>query len=119
MAQTYTSLGTALVAAGSGAATAVPQNAGPSPIVTVNATLVTTGGVVSIDGRNATAQGVTGASTFTDWRELYRVTVAANAVYAVPLSALSSNAVTPDQIRLTCVSRTDGTFAGQIVTGKV
>lgn len=107
--QTYTSLGS-LSSVTSGSWVAVPADS-PELIVTVNATSVTSGAVIAIEGRNV---GPTGGTTAT--RELLRATIAADGVKAYPISRIKETHALPDQVRLTVVSRTDGTYAGQIVT---
>lgn len=110
--QTSTSLG-ALSSVASGSWVAVPKNPGV-PIVAIVATAVTTGAVVSIEGRER-GFGPDSASA-TGARELHRVTVAANGNVIVPLGAVTENLKVPDEVRITVVSRTDGTFTSSLLT---
>lgn len=115
-AQTSTALG-ALSSATSGSWVNVPRGSnkqntggGAGPIVLVVATSVTTGAVVAIEGR------MNGSAGATATKELHRFTVAANGDTVVPLKDLLDNGVLPEQVRLTVVSRTDGTYTGSLLT---
>jgi hypothetical protein len=113
--QTSTSLG-ALSSATSGSWVAVPATPAASaaskagPIVLIVASSVTSGGVVSIEGRRNIGGG------FTDARELYRETVATNKNIIIPIEDLPENDGTFHELRIKVVSRTDGTYTGSLLT---
>jgi hypothetical protein len=78
--------------------------------VLVIASVVTTGGVIAIEGRMNGFAGATAA------KELHRATIAANGNTIVPLKDICDTGVLPDEIRLTVVSRTDGTYTPTVLT---
>ncbi len=110
-AQTSTSLG-ALSSATSGSWVNIPAAASKqaTPIAVVVASSVTSGAVIQIEGRNASNAG------YTSSKILHKVTIAADGNTIIPLADLTENGVLPDQLRLTVVSRTDGTYTGAILT---
>lgn len=110
--QTSTSLG-ALSSAASGSWVALPKNPGV-PIVAIVATSVTTGAVVAIEGRER-GTGIEPTAA-TSARELHRVTVAANGNVIIPIAAVTENMKLPDEVRITVVSRTDGTYTSSLLT---
>lgn len=119
-AQTSTSLG-ALSSVASGSWVAIPKGSGQQdtgggagPVVAIVATSVTTGLVVAIEGRRRTS--IANDSGLTPTKELHRATVAANGNVIVPLKDLVENGTMPDEIRITVVSRTDGTVTSTVLT---
>lgn len=110
--QTSTSLG-ALSSVTSGSWIPMPSSAQAGvvgPIVKVVATSVTTGATIAVEGRNLTAAGAGSA------RELHTAVIAADGTYVYPLKDLANGQPLPDQIRMTVISRTDGTYTNTVLT---
>lgn len=108
LTQTSTTLG-ALSSVVAGSWVELNKNT-KAPVVKIDATSVTTGGTVVVEGRERQGSTVSAA------RDLATFAITANGSSVCPLIAANDTVKLPDEVRINCTVRTDGTYTGALLT---